>query len=182
MPLKNSELNYGLVVRTNHWLSAIIFISLIALGLYMIDLDESDFRNDLYSFHKSMGVVVLALVLFRIIWLKLNPNLESLSENKSEYILSRVVKGILYLALLGMPISGWVLSNSAGYAVGFFGLFELPTIVAENKAIDEIARDVHEIFGLIMIAVILLHIAGSLKHHLVYKDGTLLRMLGKNKE
>lgn len=182
MAFKNTNLNYGVISRTIHWLTAFIFISSIGLGLFMVDLDDSDLKQDLYSLHKSLGVVILGLIFIRLLWLKISPNPEKLSTNKFEYRLSLVVKGILYFSLLGMPISGWILSNSAGYDVAFFGLFVLPSLVGESEMIDEVVRDIHEIFGFILIGVILLHIAGALKHHFVYKDGTLLRMLGQNKE
>ncbi|WP_321324427.1 cytochrome b [Thiomicrorhabdus sp.] len=180
--LKNSEQNYGLVTRANHWLSAFLFIGLIALGLYMSDLEKSPEKFELYDLHKSLGIGLFMLMMLRLIWLKVSANPPQLSKNKFEHILGHAVKGILYLAMILMPISGWVMSNSGGHEVAFFNLFTLPNIVAENHDLHEFAEEFHEITGKVMIAVILLHIAGALKHHLVYKDATLLRMLGKNKQ
>ncbi|HHT00585.1 MAG TPA: cytochrome b, partial [Thiomicrospira sp.] len=80
-----------------------------------------------------------------------------------------------------MPISGWIMSNSGGHDVSFFTLFTLPNIVGENETIHEIAEEIHGTAGTLLIAIVLLHIAGALKHHIVYKDATLLRMMGKNK-
>lgn len=182
MSLKNSELNYGLISRANHWLSAFIFIGLIALGLYMSDLEDSALKQDLYALHKSMGVAILGLMLLRLLWLKVSPNPVQLSKNKFEHILGHAVKGILYLAMLGMPISGWIMSNSAGYDVAFFNFFVLPTLVGESEMINDIAKEIHETFGTLLIGIVLLHIAGALKHHFVYKDNTLLRMLGKKQK
>lgn len=179
--LKNSELNYGLVTRANHWLSAFIFIGLIALGLYMSDLEKSPEKLELFDLHKSLGVGIFMLMMLRLVWLKVSPNPQQISKAKFEHILGHAVKGILYLAMIIMPISGWVLSNAAGHEVAFFNLFTLPNIVAENDSLHEFAEDFHGTTGQVMIAVILLHIAGALKHHFVYKDATLLRMLGKNK-
>ena len=181
MSLKNSELNYGVVSRANHWLSALLFIGLIAVGLFMSEMDKGDQRNVVYALHKSMGVALFGLMLLRLIWLKISPNPEQLSASKFEHILGHAVKGILYLAMLGMPISGWIMSNSGGHEVAFFDLFTLPTLISENEAVHEIFEEVHENFGKLLIVVVLLHIAGALKHHIVYKDSTLLRMLGKNK-
>jgi len=182
MSQKNSELNYGIVSRANHWLSAFLFIGLIAVGLFMSEMDKGDQRNNLYALHKSMGVALFGLMLLRLIWLKISPNPEQLSASKFEHILGHAVKGILYLAMLGMPISGWIMSNSGGHEVAFFNLFTLPTILAENEALHELFEEMHGIFGTLLIGVVLLHIAGALKHHFIYKDGTLLRMLGKNRE
>ena len=181
MSLKNSELNYGIVSRANHWLSAFIFIGLLAIGLYMTGLEKGDDRQALYALHKSMGIAIFSLMILRLIWLKLSPNPEQLSKNKFEHILGHAIKGILYLAMLGMPISGWIMSNSGGHEVAFFNMFVLPTIVGEHEMTHEISEFIHSTFGFVLIAIVLVHIAGALKHHLVYKDVSLLRMVGKNK-
>ncbi|WP_373018144.1 cytochrome b [Thiomicrorhabdus sp.] len=179
MELKNGINSYGLVSRANHWISALLFIGLIALGIYMGDLPKGPEKLELYNLHKSLGIGLLALMVLRLIWLKVSPNPSQISYSKFEHILGHAVKGILYLAMLMMPISGWIMSNSGGHEVAFFDLFVLPTIVGENEMLHEIAEEIHEIGGYAMIAVIALHIAGALKHHIVYKDETLKRMLGK---
>jgi len=180
--LKNTENSYGLISRANHWLTAILFIGLIALGLYMSDLEKSPEKFELYDLHKSLGIGVFMLIVLCLVWLKINPNPAQLSKNKFEHILGHAVKGILYLALIMMPLSGWIMSTSGGHDVAFFNLFTLPNIVGENDTINGIAKGFHEWTGKIMIAIILLHTAGALKHHFVYKDSTLLRMLGINKQ
>ena len=182
MSLKNSEHNFGMVSRANHWISAIIFISLIGVGIFMTGLEDGDQKNAMYALHKSMGVAIFGLMLLRLLWLKISPNPEQISASKFEHILGHAVKGILYLAMLGMPLSGWIMSNSGGHEVAFFEFFVLPAIVGESEMIHEIAEVLHGSFGLLLIAVVLLHVAGALKHHFVLKDATLLRMLGRNKE
>ncbi|MDA3807878.1 MAG: cytochrome b [Thiomicrorhabdus sp.] len=181
MSLKNSEQNYGIVSRANHWLSTFIFIGLLTIGLYMTGLEKGDDRQALYALHKSMGIALFGLMLLRLAWLKLSPNPEQLSKNKFEHILGHAVKGLLYLAMLGMPISGWIMSNSGGHEVSFFNMFALPTLMGEHEMTHEISEFIHSTFGFVLIAIVLLHIAGALKHHFVYKDVTLLRMVGKNK-
>ncbi|MDG6777545.1 cytochrome b [Thiomicrorhabdus sp. zzn3] len=179
MELKNSAQTFGVVSRANHWLSAFLFIGLIALGIYMHELPRSPEKFELYDLHKSLGIGLLMLMILRLVWLKVSPNPEQLSHNKFEHILAHSVKGILYLAMLVMPISGWIMSNSGGHEVAFFDLFVLPTLVGENDTVHEIAEGIHGTVGPLMIVVILLHVAGALKHHFIYKDNTLKRMLGK---
>ncbi|WP_319557949.1 cytochrome b [Thiomicrorhabdus sp.] len=178
MELKNGENSYGVISRANHWISAALFIGLVILGIYMHELDKGPEKTELYALHKSLGIGLFMLMILRLVWLKVSPNPEQLSKTKFEHILGHAVKGILYLAMLILPISGWVMSNSGGHPVAFFDLFTLPTIVGENHDIHEIAEEVHEI-GKWMLLIILLHVAGALKHHIVYKDSTLLRMLGR---
>ncbi|WP_019556787.1 cytochrome b [Thiomicrorhabdus arctica] len=181
MSLKNSELNYGIVSRANHWLSAFIFIALLAVGLYMTGLEKGEDRQALYALHKSMGIAIFGLMVLRLIWLKFSPNPVQLSKSKFEHILAHSVKGLLYLAMLGMPISGWIMSNSGGHEVAFFDMFVLPTIIGEHETTHEISEFIHSTFGFLLIAIVLLHIVGALKHHFIYKDVALLRMVGKNK-
>lgn len=182
MSLYNSEQQYGIISRANHWLSALIVVGLIVVGMYMSDLDNGPEKQDLYALHKSMGVALLGLILVRFVWLKVSPNPAQLSSTRFEHILGHSVKGMLYLAMLMMPITGWLLSNAAGYDVKFFDLFTLPTLIEKNEEFKEIIEEIHEFGGLMVIGLVLLHVAGALKHHFVYKDETLLRMLGRNKK
>lgn len=178
--LFNSDSKYGLVSRANHWLSALVFISALALGIYMHELADSPEKFQLYDLHKSLGIAIFALMMIRLVWLKVSPNPEQLSKNKFEHILGHATKGILYLAMILLPISGWLMSNSAGYDVSFFDMFTLPNLVGENETIHAITKTIHGTAGPLMILFILLHVAGALKHHFIYKDETLLRMLGKS--
>lgn len=179
MKLYNDTNTFGLVSRANHWISAFLFIGLIALGIYMHELPKSPEKFELYDLHKSLGIGLFALMMLRLAWLKISPNPEQISRNRFEHILAHSVKGILYLAMIMMPISGWIMSNSGGHDVAFFSLFTLPNLVGENETVHEIAEGIHGTMGPLMILVIALHIAGALKHHFVYKDNTLKRMLGK---
>jgi cytochrome b561 len=179
--LFNTEHSYGLISRANHWLSAIVFIGLIALGIYMHELPDSQEKYDLYNLHKSLGIGIFLLFTLRVVWLKLNPNPAQLSKTRFEHILGHSVKGILYLSMIILPFSGWMLSNSAGYDVSFFELFTLPQLFPENESLHEVAQAIHGTVGPLMILVIALHILGALKHHFIYKDNTLLRMLGRDK-
>ncbi|MGC9386509.1 MAG: cytochrome b [Hydrogenovibrio sp.] len=181
MSVKNSSQTYGLVTRANHWITAVLFIGMIAFGIYMADLPKSPDKFELYDIHKSIGVIVLALVVLRLVWLKVSPNPPVIASKRSEEILAHSVRGILYLGLILMPLSGWVMSNAGGHEVAVFGWFTMPQIVPENETIGGIAKGVHAIAGqFILPLAILLHIAGAMKHHFVYKDATLKRMLGRD--
>lgn len=180
MNIKNTPVQFGWVSMLNHWVTAVLFIGVIALGIYMGDLPKGPEKGDLYDLHKSLGVIILGLFFLRILWLKLSPNPVDLPSTRFEHILAHSVKGILYLGLVLMPLSGWVMSNSGGHEVAVFDWFVLPAIVPENEWLHDVTGEFHEIFGeLILPAIILLHLAGALKHHYIYKDSTLKRMLGK---
>lgn len=181
MMLKNSAERFGIITRANHWLNALLIISVIALGMYMVDLPREPETFKLYNIHKSLGVLLLALIIWRLIWLKVSPNPALLPSKPWEHTLAHGVRGLLYLALIIAPVSGWMMSNAAGHGVNFFHLFTLPYIVPESETLSAIVKPIHVITGKIILpALILLHIAGALKHHFVYKDATLKRMLGRD--
>jgi cytochrome b561 len=176
--LGNSPTRYGTITKTLHWVTAILVLLMLALGIYMTDVEEMATKLMLYNRHKSLGVLVLALTLLRVLW--------HLYSKKPAYVESlkpwekrtaHVVHTFLYIALLGMPMTGWLMSSAAGRAVSFFGLFTLPDLVGQDKALGGIFRETHEILSDFLMAAIALHVAGALKHHFIDKDITLKRML-----
>jgi cytochrome b561 len=180
--LSNTQDRYGLLSRSLHWITALFVIGLLAVGLYMTGLDKEDpSRLGLYNLHKSFGATVLALTILRVLWILRSPAPPPPAVlAHMEVLASKTVKTLLYLLLFFMPLSGWIMSNAAGYAVSVFGLFDLPQLVAKSHGLHEIAEEAHELAAYGVIALVLLHIAGTLKHRYLDKDpqaNVLSRML-----
>lgn len=168
-----------------HWLVALLMIALLAVGIYMTE--NKDYG--LYGLHKSFGVVVFALALARVAWrIKNGWPLPAGNYKAYEHKLAHIIHWVLILGTLIMPISGVIMSSMGGHNVPLFG-FDLiaanpdpanpQAVLPRNAELGEIAEEVHEIVGFVLIACIALHIVGALKHHIIDKDGTLLRMKGK---
>jgi cytochrome b561 len=178
MSTMNTAAAYGSISRLNHWITAALFIGLIALGLYMEDLPKGPLKSDLVQIHKGLAIALMAFVVLRIAWRFINPGPAMVRTGTPlEQKLAVAVHALLVLGLVAMPLSGWIMSNAGGHPAGFFGLFTLPALVDKSEVIKEIAGTVHELLGKAMIAVIALHLAGALKHHFVYRDDTLRRMI-----
>ncbi len=179
MIFRNTQDRYGAVAKGFHWTIGLLILGLLALGLYMANADLAPpVRLPLYFYHKSFGIVVLTLAVLRLGWRFVNARPAALPQHKSwEKILARLVHGFLYVAMLGMPLSGWVMSSAKGYGVSVFGLFTLPNIVPENQAIFRAAANFHETAAYILMGLLVLHVAGALKHHFMDHDNTLRRML-----
>lgn len=177
--LKNTPESYGCVAKALHWVIGLLVVVLLGVGLYMTDLERSPIKFQLYGMHKAFGAVVLGLMLFRLLWrVAISPAPGPVPTHAAwERRLSRAVHYAFYVALIAMPLSGWALSSAAGYPVSMFGLFSLPDLVGKNESLAEAMGEAHEILGNVLIALIILHVAGALKHHIVDKDGTLRRML-----
>lgn len=170
--LKNNEQGFGLVSKLLHWGLALIIVLLIAVGLYMTGLEKEDpARLQIYGMHKAFGALVLLLTVVRISWLIYSrppvlPAVLQVWEQK----LSLLAKGLLYLLSLAVPSSGYVMSNAAGYSVSLFGLCDLPVLVAKNEELAKLANGAHGLLAYLLIGVVLLHVAGALKHRLLDKD------------
>lgn len=173
---------YSGISRALHWLSALLIFGLFAVGVYMTGLERADpSRGDIYGLHKSIGVLSLLLVIARLIWLRIAtaPALPSVFNPKEQAVM-KGLQAMLYVLMLLIPISGYVMSVSAGHPVSFFGLFEMPALLGESKAVAGFAHEAHEITAWGIIVIVALHVAGALKHRLKDKGGesdVLARML-----
>lgn len=171
--LNNSAEKFGSLSKTIHWLMAALIFTLIGVGMYMGDLDKTDpSRLQLFAMHKSFGVLVLILAVIRIVWLRISPApaLPPVFTAKEKGVISGV-KGMLYLFMFLVPLAGYTMATAAGKPVAFFGLFELPRLVAENESLADFAHEAHEILAFTMLAFIALHVAGAIKHRLKDRNG-----------
>lgn len=168
-----------------HWLVAIMMIGLLATGIYM----EEQEVYALYPWHKSLGVLILLLVIPRIIWRILNGWPQAQGKYSSiETLLAKLVHWLLILGTILMPISGVMMSGFGGHGVFVFGIELMamnpdPTNPTEALAVNELlaglGHEMHGFGGDVLIVAIALHAVGAMKHHIIDKDNTLRRMLGK---
>lgn len=177
MALKNSSTEYGLLSKTLHWVMAAMIITLIGVGIYMADLpkdtaEQKQYAFQFYGLHKSFGVVVLALIIVRLAWIRISPApaLPAVF-NAKEQMVTKLVQAFLYILMILVPLSGYIMSNAGGYPINLFGLGELPALIGKSKEIGGIAHEAHEIMGFAVLALIALHVAGAVKHRLKDKGG-----------
>jgi cytochrome b561/polyisoprenoid-binding protein YceI len=176
MSLTNTDDEYGAVAKAFHWVTALIVFTLIPVGLYMGTMAYGPDRLQMVMMHKSFGFLALFLVIGRIIWRIVTPAPDALSTHAPwERTLAKAAHGFLYLALLGMPLSGWIMSSAGEYPVPFFGL-QMPNLVGKNESLGHLAYEVHEYLAFGLIFAIALHVAGAFKHVFIDKDATLARM------
>lgn len=178
MNWRNTAERYGAVAIGFHWIVAILVIALLAVGLVMTDMKPGPDMFKIYATHKSVGITVLTLAVLRLIWMLTNPHPATLpTHQRWEKVLAKAVHLFLYFSIIAMPLSGWVMSSAKGFPVSVFGWFTLPDFVAPDKDLAKAAGEFHEVLAYVLMAAILLHFSGALKHHLIDKDGTLRRML-----
>ncbi|MBV36017.1 MAG: cytochrome B [Rickettsiales bacterium] len=162
---------YTLLMRILHWLIALLILGMIAVGWYMAGLpDEDPTKYDIYPIHKSIGISLLALIVLRLLVRFFSPIPKLPSELAGwEKVLTKTTHFLLYLLMLLVPISGYLMSDFAGFPVDWFGI-EVPGFVPDNMDNSEKALSAHGILPYILLGLVVLHVLGSLKHRFIDKD------------
>ena len=180
--LTNSADRYGLVSRFLHWVMALLILAMIGVGIYMGDLAREDpLRAQLYTLHKEIGVTLLGLAVIRILWILVaRAPVMPAALQRWEVVLAKSTVGLLYLLMLATPIAGYLMTNTGGKPISYFGLFDMPVLTGENHGLHEALEEVHEFLAFSILALVSLHVLGALKHRIVDRDpraDVLKRML-----
>lgn len=169
---------YTSVSRILHWLMALMVFGLIAVGSYMSDLpDDAPGRMDLIMIHKATGFVFLWLLIARVLWAVKHraPALPN-TFNSRERGLAAGTKHLLYLLMAIVPLSGWGMSNFAGYAIKF-GDFSVPILFEKNKALAEIFHEIHEYAPWVLLAIVVIHMTAVIYHLLEGGQKSILQRM-----
>lgn len=177
--LRNTTESYGLISILLHWLVALTVFGLIALGLWMVDLNYySPWYKQAPFWHKSIGLLLFAVLFARLLWRMTNPQPKTPdSHQRWEVQLAHAVHALLYLMLFAILISGYLISTAKGQGISVFGWFELPALITGLPRQADRAGAVHYWLAMALLALVALHILGALKHHFIDRDTTLIRML-----
>ncbi|MBT0957077.1 cytochrome b/b6 domain-containing protein [Alphaproteobacteria bacterium KMM 3653] len=183
MPAANTRNAYGSVTKTFHWLTALLILTLIPLGLIAermgYDTAQAlETKALLFSIHKTLGVTAFFVALLRILWALTQPKPGLLhAEKKAESFLAELVHWALYASLVLVPLTGWIHhAATTGFAPIFWPLGQNLPFVGKDEGTAALFGGLHGVFAKVLIASLLLHIAGALKHHVIDKDATLKRM------
>jgi len=176
-----SAMRYSTPAIVLHWLVALLIFVAFPLGLYMADLPLSPEKLQLFSYHKWIGVTVFMLAGLRVVWrLTHTPPPLPASVASWQRRASAIAHGLLYLLILVIPISGWLMSSAKGVQTVWFGVLPLPDLIGKDKALGHLLEEVHETLNYTLLALVVLHVAGALQHHFIERQPFLQRM-GWNK-
>ena len=159
-----------------HWVLALAIVATFVLGLYMHELPESPHRLKLYDYHKWVGISILALSALRLLWRLSHRAPPDLPMPTWQARAAHAVHSLLYLLFFTVPLSGWAYSSAAGFPLVLFGLLPLPDLASPDKALAETLKGVHQLFTASLAMLVVVHVLGALKHHLIDRDGVLARM------
>ena len=179
MSLKNTTDRWGGISQLLHWTIAILIVLIGIVGLVMGELPRSPKYFWVYTAHKSLGLTVLALVLMRIGWrLYAGAPRPVPGTPRLQALLASATHGAIYLLILALPLSGWIYdSANALRPFRWFGLVEVPKLVAPDEALAASAHGAHEWLFWLLMALVAGHAGAALYHHFIQRDATLARML-----
>jgi len=178
----NLSNRYTITAMSLHWFMAVLLICLFAAGVYMHELPLSPWKLQVYSWHKWAGVTAFILVLARLAWrFTHRPPPLPINMSRSAELAAHAGHASLYILMIAIPLTGWLMSSAKGFQTVYFGIIPIPDLLAKNKELGNLLREVHETLNFILAAVVIGHTAAAFKHHLVNKDDVLTRMLPRCK-
>ena len=179
----SAVMRYSAPAIVLHWLMALLIFAGFPLGLTMVDLPLSPDKLKLYSYHKWIGVTLLMLVAVRLSWrLTHTPPLLPASVAAWQRRASAIVHGLLYLLMIAIPLSGWLMSSAKGYQTVWFGVLPLPDLVGKDKALGDLLAEVHKVLNFTLLGLVVLHVGAALQHHFIERQPFLQRMGWGKKE
>ena len=161
-----------------HWLIAACVLTTVPVAIAMGRVNPGPTQDFLFNFHKSLGVLIFALMILRVInRIVLGAPIPDPWIEPWQKAVSSAVHGALYSLLLAMPIVGYVANSAYGAPTPFFGLFNVPAIVGKDEGLSEKLFALHRWTGFVVVFLVLIHIGAALFHHMIRRDTVLQRML-----
>lgn len=161
-----------------HWLIALAIVGSFSLGLYMSDLPLSPQKLKLYSWHKWAGVTIFLFVLLRLGWRLLHRPPELTVDMPAwQRKAANATHVLLYVLMVAVPLSGWLMSSAKGFQTVWFGVVPLPDLLGKNKELGDILEQIHSLLNFSMAGLVIAHLGAALKHHFLDRDEVLTRMM-----
>ena len=178
MSLKNPSDRWGAVSQLLHWAILVLLVWIAWLGLGMVDQPNTPAKISTYALHKSLGLTLLGLVTVRLAWrLHAGAPTPVTGTPTWQARIASLTHVALYALLFAIPLSGWLFNSASGYPLLWFKQFNLPALAGRNPAVADVAATLHEFGFWLLVALVALHAAAALCHHVVQRDDTLVRML-----
>lgn len=178
MTLRNTQAGWGLPARAFHWIVAALVLAQFALGWMAASWRLSPAKLNLFVWHKSIGMTVLALVVLRLLWRLANPAPAAPAGTPAwERAAATVTHALLYFLLIAMPLDGWLINSAAGVPFSIFWMIPLPPLVAPDPALADACKLAHFWMFVLLAALVALHAAAALRHHFVKRNDVLTRMI-----
>jgi cytochrome b561 len=176
--LKSDSTRWGSLAKFFHWTVVLLILAQGTIGLVMVELPKTPSIIPVFSVHKSLGLTILALAILRLTWRAFDPRPAEPADIPHRQVrLARWGHALLYALLFAVPLTGWWFDSLSGLRpLYFFGLFEVPHLVAPDKALKDFASQVHETLFWLLIAVAAGHASIAMVHQFAHRNNILGRM------
>lgn len=179
--MKSDAKNYNPLARAIHWLSAAVIIAMFGVGLWMVDLSYySEWYRTAPHWHKSIGLLLAGLTLFRVFWKLVTPS-PIVEGHRLEILGAKLAHLAMYALLIVLMISGYLISTEDGRGIDVFNWFTVPSLGALFEGQADISGQVHFYAAWTLIILAAVHAIAAFKHHFINKDNTLRKMIGASK-
>jgi cytochrome b561 len=165
---------FSTTTRAIHWLTVLLLVGSFALVWAVDWLPPGQYRAQVVGLHRTIGLLVLSLTLLRLLWSLASRRPPRITMPRWPWA-AGLVQALLIASMLAIPLLGWTYTNARGHAVLLFGQ-HLPSLIFKDQYFSRVAIGTHEFLAYALLALIGLHVAAALWHHLVLQDATLKRM------
>lgn len=175
--------DYGPVAKTLHWVTALLVIVAWTLGTFGEKLPKGSVEKVGLLTHIWIGLIVLSVAIMRISWRIANPPPKFVATEFSRWLVewndpaSRLMHYVLYGLLVVVPAFGIALQLAKGHSLPVFGLGEIPSPWAADKAFAHRIKEMHEFLATLLVILAAFHMIAALVHHIVFRDDILKRIL-----
>lgn len=174
---RSSTKAWGAATRFLHWGMAVVLLVQIVLGWVAVSWRLSPTKLELFVWHKTLGIILLALVVVRLSWRLWDGRPGMDPAPLWQRRLARGAHVFLYVLMLAIPISGWVIQSASGFPFRLFGAVELPVLVERSKSVQDLAESIHLGLFWLFAVLVLAHVGAALHHHWGRGDAALRRMM-----
>ena len=176
--MESSPARYTSHAIALHWIVGLLIIGNLCFGLYTVGLPLSPQKLRYFSYHKWVGVTILLLAAARLAWrLRHPPPPLPATMPRWEKMAASGSHVLLYVLFFAAPLSGWLMSSALGFQTVYLGVVPIPDLLGKNRELGEVLKVVHRTINYSMAALIVVHAAAAIKHHLHDRDDVLTRMI-----
>jgi cytochrome b561 len=173
----SNRLQYGTTAKVFHWLIVGLLIVQYLIGWLMPDIHRGDRPGTPMTFHVSVVIAILALIVLRLVWRLTHPVAPETSLQPWQRLTSEAVHWMLYALVLATTITGWLFASFRGWSLQFFYLAPLPMLASDNAAAGKFIDGWHQAMEWTLLAFIGIHVAAAVAHVFIYRNRIMQRML-----
>lgn len=170
-------LQYGTTAKVFHWLTVALMLTQYLIGWFMPDIRRDMKPGDAMTWHISIGIVILTVIVLRFLWRLTHPVAQESSLPAWQRVTSEGVHWLLYALVFVTTLTGWIFASYRGWSISLFFAIPLPMLTEEGSVAGRAIGRLHETLEWALLIVIAVHVSAALLHAFHYRDRVLQRML-----